>query len=118
MDVWHESSLHMNILSYKPFVHTESMQDIKLQADNENEKIMSQFSPLSPITAVFNEVYIWNSLRHRAPAFISVDLCSFKRICSPSVVICYIKSKWSYCAATYCIVGELPIERQNGSCSQ
>ena len=38
----------MNILSYQPFAHTESMQDIKLQADNENEKMMSQFSPLSP----------------------------------------------------------------------
>ena len=39
----------MNILSYKPFAHTESMQDIKLQPDNEYEKIMSQFSLLSPI---------------------------------------------------------------------
>ena len=38
----------MNILSYKPFAHTESMQDIKLQADNEYGKIMSQFSPVSP----------------------------------------------------------------------
>ena len=38
----------MNVLSYKSFAHTESMQDIKLQADNEYKKIMSQFSQLSP----------------------------------------------------------------------
>ena len=42
----------MNILSYKPFAHTESMQDIKLQVHNEYEKIMSQFSMLSPIKQV------------------------------------------------------------------
>ena len=30
-------------------MYTESMQNIKQQADDECEKIMSQFSPLSPI---------------------------------------------------------------------
>ena len=48
----------MNILSYKPFAHTESMQDIKLQADNEYEKIMSQFSPLSPLYSLTRVVTI------------------------------------------------------------